>query len=138
MEKLRKNLGGGGENLTTRIVIPTIDESGLDAHLAEHFGRAPYYTVVDLDENSKVLNVKTEANVGEHLGGVGHPHDHLLTLKPNVVIAFGMGPRGLNTLQNSGVTVLKANANTVREVTASFKDGELEELAEGCEHAHHH
>ncbi|MDQ1281302.1 MAG: Dinitrogenase iron-molybdenum cofactor biosynthesis protein, partial [Thermoproteota archaeon] len=36
--------------MTVRIVIPTIDENGLDAQLSEHFGRAPYFTIVDLGE----------------------------------------------------------------------------------------
>jgi hypothetical protein len=36
------------------------------------------------------------------------------------------------------VAVLKANANTVGEVIAAYKEDKLEELTEGCEHAHHH
>lgn len=31
-----------------RIVIPVVDEKGLKSQLAEHFGRAPYFAVVDL------------------------------------------------------------------------------------------
>jgi hypothetical protein len=34
--------------------------------------------------------------------------------------------------------VLKANANTVSEVVAAYKEDKLQELTEGCEHAHHH
>jgi predicted Fe-Mo cluster-binding NifX family protein len=49
-----------------------------------------------------------------------------------------MGPRGLNSFQGAGVAVLKANANTVSEVIAAYKDDRLQELTEGCEHAHHH
>jgi predicted Fe-Mo cluster-binding NifX family protein len=106
--------------------------------LAEHFGRAPYFTVVDLDENGEVSNVKTIANTGEHAGGVGLTHDNIAELKPNAIILYGMGPRGLTSFQNSGIAVLKANANTVKEVITAYKQDELEELTEGCEHAHHH
>ena len=53
--------------MTTRIIIPVEDESGLEAHLAEHFGRAPYFALVDF-ENGKVTAVKTEANTSEALG----------------------------------------------------------------------
>ena len=35
--------------METRIVVPVADESGLNAQLAEHFVRAPYFAVVDLD-----------------------------------------------------------------------------------------
>ena len=124
--------------MTKRIVIPVEDEGGLEARVAEHFGRAPFFAVVDLDENGKILSTKTEANKGEHHGGTGHPHENLLALKPDVIIACGMGPGGLTSFQNAGATVLKANANTVKDIVASYKQGKLETLATGCEHAHHH
>ncbi len=123
--------------MATRIVIPVEDKLGLEAHVAQHFGRAPYFAAVDLDEKSQVLSVKTEPNTGEHMGGAGHPHDSLLALKPDVIIAAGMGPGGLNSFQNSGVTVLKAVDATVKETIDSFREGKLTELAGGCEHAHH-
>jgi len=109
----------------------------LNARLAEHFGRAPYYTVVELDEKGEVSNVKTVPNVGEHAGGMGFSHDHILEYKPTALIVYGMGPRGLNTFQSAGVAVLKANASTVSEVISAYKNDALPELTEGCEHAHH-
>jgi predicted Fe-Mo cluster-binding NifX family protein len=124
--------------MKTRIVVPVADESGLNAQLAEHFGRAPYFAVIDLDENGEVSNAKTVSNVGEHAGGSGQAHDHILELKPNAIIVYGMGPRGLSTFQSAGVAVLKADANTVREVIAAHKADRLQELTEGCHQAHHH
>ncbi len=128
----------GGEKLRSRIVVPTADESGLNARLAEHFGRAPYYTVIELEENGEVSKVKNVSNVGEHAGGTGYAHDNVLGLYPDAIIVYGMGPRGINTFQSAGVTVLKANANMVSEVVTAYKEGKLQELTEGCEHAHHH
>jgi predicted Fe-Mo cluster-binding NifX family protein len=124
--------------MTKRIVIPIEDESGLDSHVAQHFGRAPYFAVVDLDKNGKISNVGTQANKGEHFGGHGHPHENILTLKPNVIIAFGMGPGGLASFKNARIKVLKAEQNTVQEIIAAFKADSLKELIGGCEHAHHH
>ena len=121
--------------MKVKIVVPTADQSSLDASLAEHFGRAPYFAVVDLDENGEVSSVRTVPNVGEHFGGGGQTHDRILELQPNAVIVYGMGPRGLNGFQSVGVAVLRANANTVREVVAAYKDDRLQELTEGCHHA---
>jgi predicted Fe-Mo cluster-binding NifX family protein len=123
--------------LTERIIVPTENQAGLNAKLAEHFGRAPYYTVVELDEKGEVSNVKTVPNVGEHAGGMGFSHDHILEYKPTALIVYGMGPRGLNTFQSGGVAVLKANASTVSEVISAYNNDALPELTEGCEHAHH-
>jgi predicted Fe-Mo cluster-binding NifX family protein len=127
----------GGEQMTDRVIVPTENQQGLNAKLAEHFGRAPYYTIVELDENCDVSNVKTVPNVGEHAGGMGFSHDHILEYKPTALIVYGMGPRGLNTFQSAGVAVLKANANMVNEVISAYKKDALPELTEGCEHAHH-
>ena len=125
-------------NITKRIAVPSEDQQGLNSHLGQHFGRAPYYTVVDLDDNGTVSNVKTVANKGEHFGGVGEAHAQLLELEPDAIVAYGMGPRGLMSFQNAGIAVLKANADTVGEVVAAYKENKLQELIEGCEHAHHH
>jgi predicted Fe-Mo cluster-binding NifX family protein len=123
--------------MNARILVPTEEDNGLDSNLAEHFGRAPYFTVIDLDEKNEVSSVKTVPNTGEHAGGSGYAHDLVLELKPKAIIVYGMGPRGLIGFQNAKVAVLKANANTVREVVSSYKEDELEELTEGCHEAHH-
>lgn len=119
-----------------RIVIPVVDEKGLKSQLAEHFGRAPYFAVVDL-EDGRVLKIEVVSNSGEHFGGTGHPHDFILRSKPDAIIVYGMGQRGLSNFQNAGVAVLRANANTVEEVIAAYNDDRLQELTEGCHHAHH-
>ena len=124
--------------MTMRIVIPTLDKNGLDAQLSEHFGRAPYFTVVDVDENGCVTDQKTIANESEHFGGVGNPPDRILQFKPNALVTYGMGPKALNIFQDAKVAVLRANANTVREIIAAYNKDQLEELTEGCHEARHH
>ncbi|MCW4043957.1 MAG: NifB/NifX family molybdenum-iron cluster-binding protein [Candidatus Bathyarchaeota archaeon] len=124
--------------MTERVIVPAADQNGLKARLAEHFGRAPYYAIVDFDANGTVADVKTVPNIGEHTGGIGHSHDNLLEHQPKAIIVYGMGPRGLASFQNAGVVVLKANADTVGEVVNAYKAGKLKKLTEGCEHAHQH
>jgi len=126
-----------GGQMGVRIVIPVLDESGLNARLSEHFGRAPYFAVIELDENGRISNQKTVSNVGEHFGGSGRRADFILQLEPNAIITYGMGPRGLNIYQSVRVAVLRANANTVGEVIAAYNKDELEELTEGCHQARH-
>ena len=122
-----------------RIMIPVEDEAGLEAQVAHHFGRAPYFAMVELDEKQKILNVKTEPNRSEHMGGAqGHSHESFLALKPNIVVAYAMGPGALNTFQDAGITVLKATEDTVKANIEAYKEGKLKEPVGGCEHAHHH
>jgi predicted Fe-Mo cluster-binding NifX family protein len=124
--------------LKERIVIPAEDRKGFDAKLSEHFGRAPYFIVVELADDGAALNIQAVSNESEHFGGVGLPPDRILQLRPSAVITYGMGPRALSIFQAAGIAVLKANAETVREVVEAYKQDKLEELTEGCSHAHHH
>jgi predicted Fe-Mo cluster-binding NifX family protein len=123
--------------MATRVIIPVEEENGLESHVAQHFGRAPYFAVVDF-EKGEAKSIKTQPNTGEHLGGTGHPHENLLALKPDVIIAHGMGPGGLQSFRSAHVLVLKADAETVKQIVESFKQGKLTELTGGCQHAHHH
>ena len=140
-KKLEKMLQGfkkgGGEKMTARIVVPVVEERGLNARLSEHFGRAPYFAVIDLDENGSISSQRTVSNISEHFGGTGRPPDRILQLRPTVLITYGMGPRALGIFQNARVAVLRANANTVEGVVAAYNNDELEELTEGCHHARH-
>ncbi|MBO3754306.1 MAG: hypothetical protein FGF53_05460 [Candidatus Brockarchaeota archaeon] len=52
-----------------RIVIPVEDDRGLDSRLSEHFGRAPLFLMIELDEGGRVLKQETMRNEGEHFGG---------------------------------------------------------------------
>ena len=121
-----------------KVIAPVSDNNGLNARIAEHFGRALFYAIVILDEDGKVENVETLENKGEHFGGEGHMHDHILERKPNAIITYGMGPRGLAGFQEAEVAVLKANADTVKDVIAGYIDDKLQELTEGCHQAHRH
>ncbi|MGQ9723707.1 MAG: NifB/NifX family molybdenum-iron cluster-binding protein, partial [Candidatus Jordarchaeum sp.] len=109
---LQESRKDGGERLKERIVIPAEDGNGLDARLSGHFGRAPYFIVVELGEDGNILNVQAVSNESEHFGGTGRPPDRILQFKPHAVITYGMGPRALSIFQSANVAVLRANADT--------------------------
>jgi len=120
-----------------RVVIPVIEDVGLESRLSEHFGRAPYFTIVEINSKGEIVKVETIPNTSEHLGGFGSPPEKILQLRPTALITYGMGPRALNIFQQARVAVFKANATTVREIVEAYKRNELEELTEGCREARH-
>ena len=123
--------------MAKKIIIPVENEKGLEAKLAGHFRRAPYFAVIEMEENGELVSFRTVANFDEHFGGRGHAHDNILNEKPEVIIVYGMRPRGLARMAEAGVSVLKAEGNTVQEVLDAYKENKLEEIAEGCDHGHH-
>lgn len=134
---LRESKEEAGGQTSVRIVIPVGEETGFNARLSEHFGRAPNFAVVELDKEGRVTSQRMVPNVSEHFGGAGRPPDRILQLEPDAVITYGMGPRGLRRFQEARVAVLRANASTVREVIAAYIKNDLQELTEGCHHARH-
>lgn len=123
--------------MNVRIVVPVSDEKGIDAQLSQHFGRAPFYAIVDLDEKGQVIGQGTIANTSERFGGVGLPPDRILQLKPKALVTYGLGSKALTMFQDAGVAVLRTEVNTVKEVVNAYNKDELQELTEGCHHAHH-
>ena len=123
--------------MSVRIVVPVSEEKGVESKLSKHFGMAPFFAVVDLDDKFAISNVSVIANDSEHFGGVGLPPQRIIQLKPKVLAAYGMGGRALGMFQDAGVTVLRTEATTVKEVVLAYKNNELPELTDGCSHAHH-
>jgi predicted Fe-Mo cluster-binding NifX family protein len=120
-----------------RIVIPVEEDKGVDSRLSEHFGRAPFFAVFELDKDGQILSQNAVPNDSEHFGGTGLPPDRILQLKPDAVITFGMGPNALIRFQEARVAVLRADSNMVKSVISSYSKDDLEELTEGCHDAHH-
>jgi predicted Fe-Mo cluster-binding NifX family protein len=124
--------------VNVRLVVPISEEKGIDSQLSQHFGRAPFYTVIDLDEKGQIMGSETIANTSEHFGGVGLPPDRILQLKPDSLVTYGLGSKALKMFQDAGVAVLRTEANNVKEVVNAYKANELQELTHGCHHAQHH
>jgi predicted Fe-Mo cluster-binding NifX family protein len=120
-----------------RLVIPVLTNADLDSQVSDHFGRAPYFAVVEIDEKGEIQKQSITPNVSEHMGGFGKPADHLLKMEPDAIVAMRMGPKAIGLFQNAKVAVLRTKANIVRDVIIAYNKGELMELTEGCLEARH-
>jgi predicted Fe-Mo cluster-binding NifX family protein len=123
--------------MTQRIVIPVEDNSGINSKVAQHFGQAPYFALIELD-GAKIAKVEIEKNTSTHMGGTGDPHGGILSLRPSVIVACAMGPGAKNCFENAGVQVLQAIGITVNEIIGNYNSGNLAPLTAVCPHSHHH
>jgi len=85
-----------------RIVIPTNDDKGLLANMGAHFGKANFYTIVELDENG-IKNVEVVKNPGHGAGGCSNAIANILTLKPDALIVVGIGPNPAMGFNQAGL-----------------------------------
>jgi predicted Fe-Mo cluster-binding NifX family protein len=104
-----------------KVCLPTMGDRGMEEDVSAHFGRAPTFTVVDLDTGA----VKVVPNTGEHMGGKGHAGELLLKEGAQVMIAGNLGPRAVELFQQSGIEVFTCATGTVREAIEDWKAGML-------------
>ena len=105
-----------------KIVIPTDNKDGLDASVAEHFGRCSTYTF--LDEKGSVIEIID--NICEHMGGSGLPPELMKKHGANVLLCRGLGPRALDLCGQLGIDVYVHQAETVKDLFDAWKGNKIE------------
>lgn len=113
-----------------RIAISTDDSNGLDSQISAHFGRCPYFTLVDV-EGQEVKGVSAVDNpyYGNHTPGQVPAYIH--SQSADVMLAGGMGRRAVNFFQEYGIQAVTGASGTVREALQRYLGGELRD-AEPC------
>jgi len=101
-----------------KICIPTEDDRGLDALLADHFGRAPFFTIVDRE--TKAVHA-IENRHAEHDHGHCNPLDAIMRSGADLVICRGLGRGALARLQQAGVPVLTTDHDRVGGAMTAFE-----------------
>ena len=119
-----------------KVCIPTTDEAGLRARLSPHFGKAPYYTVVDTDG----WTLRTIINTNEHHAhGQCTPAASIQGLGVDAVVCRGLGRNALRKLRAAGLAVYVAEGWLVEDAVKAFVSGDLSELTdEAACHGHGH
>ncbi len=101
-----------------RIAIPSADPNGLDGYIADHFGRAEYYTFIDL-EDKEIKDVKVvKTPFVEH--GPGDIPKFVQQNGGNLVIARGMGHRAIEFFQQLGIDVITGAQGKIKDVMDLF------------------
>jgi predicted Fe-Mo cluster-binding NifX family protein len=126
----------------TRVAISADNGNGLDSVVSPHFGRCPYFVLVDL-EGQEVEAVKSISNpyYGNHQPGQVPGFIH--SQGANVMLTGGMGRRAIMFFQECGVEAATGASGTVRHALEQYLGGVLrgaapcrESLAHAHEHAH--
>ena len=113
-----------------RIAVSTDDSNGLDSVVSPHFGRCPYYILVDLDgQEVKQVNAVANPNYGRHAPGT--VPTFIQNQGADVMLAGGMGRRAIALFQQYGIQAATGVAGSVRRALEQYLDGALQG-AEPC------
>lgn len=115
------------------IAIAAEDDAGLDAIVSAHFGRCPYYTIVEI-EGDKITSSRNVGNpfYGAH-GQPGQVPAFIRDQGAKVIIAGGMGQRAVGFFNDFGIEVVTGCQGEVRAVVDAYLKG-LIAGASPCEH----
>ena len=102
-------------------------KGGLDDVVIEIFGRAPCFTIVEVD-GGEIKNVEVVKNENAMAsGGAGIAAAQLMIDKGvSSVLTGNLGPNAYNVLSSAGINVYRAAGMTVREAVEKLLSGGLE------------
>lgn len=120
-----------------KVVLPVEEFEGLKSIVSQHFGRAPFFAVVDLRDGGGIEGVRGVENKGEHIGGRTSVEQLVGGIRPDALIVKGMGPRALYAFQSQGIAVFTGEFSTVEEAVKGYVAGRLRSLTESCKEARH-
>jgi predicted Fe-Mo cluster-binding NifX family protein len=121
-----------------RIAVSADSKNGLDSVVSPHFGRCPYFVLVDLKDHD-VTGVEEVDNpyYGNHQPG--QVPALISSLGANVMLSGGMGGRAIMFFQQFGIEGVTGAYGTVRQSVERYLGGQLKGAApcrESEEHGH--
>ncbi len=120
---------------TMRVCIPTISDTGLDGRLSPHSGKAPFFTLAEVE----VGRVQAVSNPNErHEEGRCDAVAAVRGRGVDVVVCRGMGLRALEALRRHGLAVLVTDGWTVAAALRELREGTLAPLSRELAGRHAH
>jgi len=121
-----------------RIAVSVDTKNGLDSVISPHFGRCPYFVLVDLDDRAiKEVREVENPHYGSHQ--VGQVPAFINSLDANVMLSGGMGGRAIGFFQQFGIEGVTGAYGTVRQSVERYLGGQLKGAApcgQGQDHGH--
>jgi predicted Fe-Mo cluster-binding NifX family protein len=107
-----------------KLCLPTAD-GGSAARLSDHFGSAPFFTLVDSETGA----TETIANPQHaHAPGSCDAARTVAAQDVEAVVCLGLGRRALASLEGAGIPVFVSGAATVQGAVDAFRAGRLPRL----------
>jgi predicted Fe-Mo cluster-binding NifX family protein len=107
-----------------RIAIVAKDDKGKEGLVAEHYGRAPFYAIID----SKTLEIKEIIpNKTHHFGGTFSPHQFLRTHDVQVIIVKEIGKNAIESAKRHDIRILVGAKETIQKTIEAYRNNELHE-----------
>lgn len=106
-----------------KIAIPSETDKGLASERSGHFGHAPYFTIVSIQDGN-ILSAEVVKNVDHDEFGCGGVIDFVMSLGIDALLAVGMGRPPLSRFTAAGIAVYSERETLlVGDVAEKFARG---------------
>jgi Mrp family chromosome partitioning ATPase/predicted Fe-Mo cluster-binding NifX family protein len=119
---------------TLKVAVACEDGRGLEGEVSAHFGRCPFYAVVEVGD-AGIGKVEVIANPHYENHQPGTMPRFVQGLGADVILAGGMGPRAVDMFEAMGIEVATGAIGNVRRVLEAWMRGELRGT-QPCAHDH--
>ncbi|MCK5599107.1 NifB/NifX family molybdenum-iron cluster-binding protein [bacterium] len=114
-----------------KIAITSENGNGLNAPIAGHFGHAPVFTMVEIEDN-KIIDVVSVENPFLQGHAPGQVPKFINEQGANGIITGGMGSRAITFFEEFGIKVYSFSSGTVDDAVKMLIDGKLETGKASC------
>jgi predicted Fe-Mo cluster-binding NifX family protein len=108
-----------------KVCFPVLKAEGMNSEVYGHFGSAPAFIVFETDSND-VTTINNDDQ--HHAHGACNPMKALNNQKVDAIVVGGIGAGALIKLNQQGIKVFQAQAQTVRENIQILRDQNLPEF----------
>ena len=121
-----------------KIAVTAESNNSLESTVAQHFGHAPYFMLVDV-ENGEITATQGVANPFAQGHQPGQIPGFIKEQNADVILSGGMGGRAIQFFEQAGIKAATGASGTVRQALENYLGGKLTEAApcdESVEHGH--
>lgn len=123
-----------------RIAISAENNLDLDSKVAHHFGRCPFFALVEV-EGDQIQSVYMIENPYYAAHQPGQVPEFIKEQNATVMLSGGMGGRAIQFFDSFGIETATGASGTVKEAVTEYIAGNLSgtaPCAESVEHGHGH
>lgn len=123
-----------------KIAITAETDQSLDSQVAQHFGHAPFFVLVEVDHGT-IQAARSIANPFAESHEPGQIPNFIKQQQAEVMLSGGMGGRALEFFAQAGIKTATGATGTVRQALDSYLGGTLTAAApcdESSAHSHGH
>jgi len=124
-----------------RIAVSAETNQGLESQVAHHFGRCPFFALVEVEEDL-IKSVQMVENPFYAAHQPGQVPGFIKEQNADVMLSGGMGGRAIQFFEGFGIKTATGADGTVQEAVECYLDGQLQGASSCAEseahgHAHH-